>query len=432
MNPNGGPQCECCSPFGQPLVLDDVTLNIRTLSGPTTLLTEPALPYWAPDGTFRAAAIEAWGAGGGASATVGGGGGAYAAETKALTGDIVVSGMSGTRTAVDTNGADVNVGGVIAQGGRSGTNGGTGGAASSSTGTTKFDGGTAGNSGSSGGGAGGTSGAGALIIGGADGGFGGQGLVDAAFGPHWPGGGGQKASALTQRGATGGGRVSFYTPRRVNRPSLVSATWFRNVAAGANFALPQGASGDFLVFFVNSNTTISPTITLTGIVMVNVQVYTLLATSSGPATAQMTGQPGTVIVWRFRHASGVGSATSIVAGPLPSPNPIGALSSQYTVQPPTLAGGPGYGVALTWERHTGTTPDFQPMTELVAGPAGYSNIVHVPNEGIGNNSTLQQSSYSFDYVESNFQTPGPFVFQGASAGALVAGNAIGAATLLIT
>lgn len=427
-----GPSEGCCSPLGVPLILDTATLCIRTLAGPTTTFPEPLAPYWAPDGTLNAGLVEAWGAGGGASASVGGGGGAYAASTKSLVGGLAVTGMSGTRTAVDTNGADVNVGGVIAQGGRSGTNGGTGGLASASTGTTKFDGGTAGNSGSSGGGAGGTSGAGALIIGGQDGGFGGQGLVDAAFGAHWPGGGGQKQDATTRRGATGGGRISYYRPRAAGRPALVSATWFRNVAAGANFALPQGEAGDFLVFFLNSNTTVSPTITLTGIVMVNAQVWTLLATSSGPATAQMTGQPGCVIVWRFRHASGVGSATSIVTGPPPIPNPIGPLSTQYSVLPPVLAGGPGYGIALTWQRHTGTTPDFQPMTELVAGPSGYNNLIHMPNEGIGNNSTLQQSSFSFDYVESNYQAPGPFTFQGASAGALVPGNAIGAATLIIT
>lgn len=431
-SPLGPSEGGCCGPTGSPLLLDTTTLLIRTLAGPTTTFPEPPAPYWAPDGTLNAGLVEAWGAGGGASAAVAGGGGAYAAQTKILSGGLAVTGMSGVRTAVDTNGADVNVGGVIAQGGRSGTNGGKGGLASASTGTTKFDGGTGGDAGSSGGGAGGTSGAGALIVPGFDGGFGGQGLVDAQFGAHWPGGGGQKASALTQRGATGGGRISYYRPRNPGRPALISATWFRNVAAGATFALPQGAAGDFLVAFVNSNTGVSPTITGTGWVMVNAQVFTLLATGAGPATATMTGQPGCVIVWRFRHASGVGSATSTTAGPTPIPNPIGPLATEYTVQPPTLAGGPGYGVALTWQRHTGTTPDFQPMAELVAAPSGYGNVVHLPNEGIGANSTLQQSSFSFDYVEANFQAPGPFVFQGASNGALNPGNAIGAATLLIT
>lgn len=423
----------CCGPTGSPLILDTATLCIRTLAGPTTTFPEPLAPYWAPDGTLNAGLVEAWGAGGGASAAVGGGGGAYAAATKLLTGGLAVTGLSGNRTAVDTNGADVNIGGVIAQGGRSGTNGGTGGLASASTGTTKFDGGTAGDAGSSGGGSGSFGGAGALIIGGGqDGGFGGQGLLDPAFGPHFPGGGGQKASSLTQRGACGAGRIRYYRPRAAGRPALIDVTWFRNVATNANFALPQGEPGDFLVFFLNGATTTSPTITTPGIVMVNVQVYTLLATSSGPATAQMTTAPGCVICWRFRHASGVGSATSIVAGPPPIPNPIGPLSSQYSVLPPVLAGGPGYGVALTWQRHTNTTPDFQPMTELVAAPSGYNNVIHMPNEGIGANSTFQQSSFSFDYVEANYQAPGPFTFQGASVGALVPGNAIGAATLIIT
>jgi hypothetical protein len=423
----------CCSPLGGPaLNLDTTTLNIRTIAGPTTSFPEPAAPYWAPDGTPNAALVEAWGAGGGASAAVGGGGGAYAAETKALLGGLAVTGMSGLRTAVDTNGADVNIGGVIAQGGRSGTNGGTGGLASASTGAVKFDGGTAGDAGSSGGGAGGTSGAGGLITPGFDGGFGGEGLLSAAFGPHFPGGGGQKFDATTRRGATGGGRVSYYRPRNPGRPALVSATWFRAIPAGGTFALPQGQAGDFLVFFLNSLTTVSPTIVLTGIVAVNVQVYTLVATGAGPATAQIAGQPATVIVWRFRHATGVGSATSVTGGPAPIPNPVGALSTQYTVQPPALAGGPGYGVALSWQRHTGTTPDFQPMTELVAAPSGYNNVVHIPGTGMGGNSSLQQSSFAFDYVEANFQSPGPYVFQGASVGVLNPNNAVGVATLLIT
>lgn len=433
LGPNSG---GCCGPTGSPLIIDTATLNIRTLAGPTTVFPEPLAPYWAPDGTLNAGLVEAWGAGGGASASVAGGGGAYAAQTIPLVGGLVVSGMSGLRTAADTNGADVHVGSVVAQGGRSGTNGGTGGLASASTGTTKFDGGTGGDTGSSGGGAGGTSGAGTKVVGGEDGGPGAQGTVDSGFGAHFPGGGGQKTTAATRQGATGAGRISFYRPRAPGRPALIGVTWFRNIPANGSFAVPQGKAGDFLVTFLTANTTSLPTMGAPWVPVggVNPQVYTLLATDSGPATATLTGGiPAPVICFRFRHATGVGAATSVITGPAPVPNPIGALATQYQASPPTLAGGPGYGILVCWQRRTGTTPDFQPACELVAAPSGYNNLISMPNEGIGvSPSTLQQTNFAFDYVESNFQAPGPWTFQGASAGALVPGNAIGAATLLVT